>query len=111
LLLPLVKDGGAWCAYRVATAAVQVLGGAGYTREWPVERHVRDSRVFSLFEGTSGIQALDLLHRRVVRDGAAVLLKFLGLVRADAGAEAACAPLRLALDRLEGLVVPQVLVG
>lgn len=108
LLLPLVKDGGAWCAFRVASAAVQVLGGAGYTREWPVERHVRDCRVFALFEGTSGIQALDLLHRRIARDGGSGLLRFLDRVREDAGASA---PLRAALDRLEGLVKPGLQVG
>ncbi|HEY6869307.1 MAG TPA: acyl-CoA dehydrogenase family protein [Novosphingobium sp.] len=111
LLLPLVKDGGAWCAFRVASAAVQVLGGAGYTREWPVERHVRDSRVFSLFEGTTGIQALDLLHRRIARDKGAGLLRLLALVRADAAETPMAEPLLAALDRLVALVAPTLMVG
>ena len=101
VLLPLVKDGGAWCAYRVATDAVQVLGGAGYTREWPVERLIRDSRVFPLFEGTSGIQAIDLLHRRIWRDGGAGLRAFLDIVRAEAKRVPEAAPLIAALDRFD----------
>jgi 3-(methylthio)propanoyl-CoA dehydrogenase len=46
---------------------VQVLGGAGYTHEWPAEQAVRDARVLAVFEGTTGIQALDLVHRRLRR--------------------------------------------
>lgn len=87
-LLPLVKDGSAWAAFDASNAAIQVLGGAGYTAEWPVERYLRDARVFPIFEGTSGIQAIDLLHRRVWRDKRKGLSTFLELV----GAEAAEAP-------------------
>lgn len=104
VLLPVVKDGGAWCAYRVATDAVQVLGGAGFTREWPVERLIRDSRVFPLFEGTSGIQALDLLHRRIWRDGGTALRAFLEIVRSDAAPVADAAPLVATLDRFDETV-------
>lgn len=98
-LLPLVKDGGAWAACDVASKAIQVLGGAGYTQEWPVERHLRDSRVFPIFEGTSGIQAIDLLHRRLWREGQPELRAFIEAVRADADGSA---PLASALERLEG---------
>jgi 3-(methylthio)propanoyl-CoA dehydrogenase len=66
-LLPIVKTVGADTAFGVASGAVQVLGGAGYTREWPAEQAVRDARVLAVFEGTSGIQALDLVHRRLLR--------------------------------------------
>ena len=75
-LLPIVKTFGAEAAFDTASDAIQVLGGAGYTRDWPVEQALRDARVLAVFEGTSGIQALDLVHRRVVRDqsGMAVFL-------------------------------------
>lgn len=96
-LLPLVKDGSAWTAFNTASAAIQVLGGAGYTCEWPVERYLRDARVFPVFEGTSGIQALDVLHRRVWRDGGAGLRAFLKIVGDDADGHPS---LQFAIDRL-----------
>lgn len=67
-LLPIVKTSGGDVAFGVASSAIQVLGGAGYTREWPIEQALRDARVLSIFEGTTGIQALDIVHRRVRRD-------------------------------------------
>ena len=51
--------------------AIQVLGGAGYTREWPLERMLRDSRVFSIYEGTSAVQALDFTFRQWLGQGQA----------------------------------------
>jgi len=97
-LLPLVKDGSAWAAFEVSSEAVQVLGGAGYTREWPVERYLRDARVFPIFEGTTGIQALDLVHRRLWRDHGAGLAAFVALARLDSEN---LPQLAVALDRLE----------
>jgi hypothetical protein len=73
LLLPVAKTYGAEAAFHNADAAIQVLGGAGYVRDFPVERLLRDCRVFSIYEGTSGIQALDLLKRRVLGDDGLVL--------------------------------------
>ena len=95
--LPIAKTFGADCAFSNASGAIQVLGGAGYTAEWPVEQALRDARVLSVFEGTSGIQAIDLLHRRVIRDGAG-LQAFLVQARADGGDT----PLARCLDLLEG---------
>jgi alkylation response protein AidB-like acyl-CoA dehydrogenase len=80
-LLPIVKTFGAEAAFDTASDAIQVLGGAGYTRDWPVEQALRDARVLAVFEGTSGIQALDLTHRRVVRDNSG-LIAFLRRARA-----------------------------
>lgn len=90
-LLPLVKDGSAWAAFNTASAAVQVMGGAGYTCEWPVERLLRDSRVFPVFEGTTGIQAHDLVHRRLWRDKGSGLKAFLDAIADDAQAHPALA--------------------
>ena len=60
-LLPIVKTLGGEIAFNNASDAIQVLGGAGYTREWPVEQALRDARVLTIFEGTTGMQAQDLL--------------------------------------------------
>ncbi|UPG74825.1 hypothetical protein MVG78_21250 (plasmid) [Roseomonas gilardii subsp. gilardii] len=75
MLLPLAKSLGAEAGFANADAAIQVLGGAGYVREWPAERLLRDSRVFSIYEGTTAIQAQDLLHRRVLAEGGLFVLR------------------------------------
>ena len=94
--LPIAKTFGADSAFANSSGAIQVLGGAGYTGEWPVEQSLRDARVLSVFEGTSGIQAIDLLQRRVIRDDAGLQV-FLALARADAGDT----PLTRCLELLE----------
>jgi len=94
--LPIAKTFGADCAFANASGAIQVLGGAGYTAEWPVEQALRDARVLSVFEGTSGIQAIDLLQRRVIRDDAGLKV-FLAQARID-GRDT---PLARCLDLLE----------
>jgi butyryl-CoA dehydrogenase len=69
LLTPIVK---AWPSdYGLAAndLAIQVLGGAGYTHDFPVERLYRDNRLNAIHEGTNGIQALDLLGRKILADG------------------------------------------
>jgi hypothetical protein len=63
-LLPIIKNSGADTGFDVAADAIVLFGGAGYTREWPVERHLRDARVLAIYEGTAGMQALDLVRRR-----------------------------------------------
>jgi alkylation response protein AidB-like acyl-CoA dehydrogenase len=75
MLLPVAKTFGAEAAFANADAAIQVLGGAGYVRDWPVERMLRDCRVFSIYEGTTAIQGLDLLLRRVLGEGGAAVLR------------------------------------
>jgi alkylation response protein AidB-like acyl-CoA dehydrogenase len=82
-LLPIGKTLGGETAFGVASDAIQLLGGAGYVRDWPVEQSLRDARVFTIYEGTSGIQALDLLHRRLWRDESKGLNVFLAKARAD----------------------------
>ena len=102
-LLPIAKDFSARLAFDVASGAVQVLGGAGYTREWPVERYLRDARVFAVFEGTTGIQALDMLHRRLWRDESEGLRRFLNIARADLLDHPLAAVTARTLDRLESV--------
>ncbi len=65
LLTPIVK---AYCsdqAFRVCETAIQVYGGAGYVKDNPVEQYLRDSKIFSIYEGTNHIQALDLVVRKL----------------------------------------------
>lgn len=100
-LLPVIKTIGGETGFAVASAAIQVLGGAGYTREWPVEQALRDARVLTVFEGTTGIQAQDLVHRRLI-DQDASYQAFLATAATDADPrlEACLATLRTAADKL-----------
>ncbi|MBB3927408.1 hypothetical protein GGR43_003137 [Sphingobium jiangsuense] len=85
-LLPITKNFAAEAAFASASEAIQVLGGAGYTREWAAEQHLRDARVLSIYEGTSGMQAQDLLYRRLLRDETGALDAFVRAARADIAA-------------------------
>ena len=82
-MLPIFKTAGSRAAFEVSSEAMQVLGGAGYTREWPVEQALRDARVLEIFEGTTGIQGLDLLHRRVWQDDMHGMVVFVSLARGE----------------------------
>lgn len=75
VLTPITKSWPSqWCL-AANDLAIQVLGGAGYTRDHDVEQHYRDNRLNPIHEGTHGIQALDLLGRKMtMRDGAGLLL-------------------------------------
>jgi hypothetical protein len=100
-LLPIAKDLSARLAFDVSSEALQVLGGAGYTREWPVERRLRDARVFAVFEGTSGIQAIDMLHRRLWRDDGDGMNRFLAAARRDLDDDPESVAVAAMLDRME----------
>lgn len=67
-LLPLVKGYSAEKAHELLATSLQVLGGSGYTEDYPLEQYLRDAKFDSIYEGTTGIQALDLFFRKVVRD-------------------------------------------
>jgi hypothetical protein len=82
-LLPIVKNFGAETGFKVASDAVLLFGGGGYTREWPIEQALRDARVFAVYEGTTGMQALDLVHRRLWRGGARGLDLFMEAAQAE----------------------------
>ncbi|WP_106319855.1 acyl-CoA dehydrogenase [Actinoplanes italicus] len=99
-LTPIVKAWPSqWC--RLADDhAIQVHGGYGYTREYPVEQFYRDNRLNSIHEGTDGIQALDLLGRKVTQRGGAGLALLLDRIRATALKSDLGAPVLEACDRL-----------
>ncbi|SOD96290.1 acyl-CoA dehydrogenase [Caenispirillum bisanense] len=83
LLTPVVKAAGTDFAFEACVAAQQVLGGHGYVRDWGVEQLVRDVRVTQIYEGTNGIQALDLVGRKLLPDGGRLPQRLFDLVRAD----------------------------
>ncbi|HEX8441436.1 acyl-CoA dehydrogenase [Archangium sp.] len=84
LLLPLVKGYCSEKAYELLALSLQCLGGSGYLKDYPMEQYIRDQKIDTLYEGTTHIQALDLLMRKVARDGGATLQRLLGQVRATA---------------------------
>jgi len=73
LLLPVVKGVGSERAYAVLTESLQTLGGSGFLQDYPIEQYIRDSKVDSLYEGTTAIQGLDLFFRKIIRDGGEAL--------------------------------------
>ncbi|MBM3105950.1 acyl-CoA dehydrogenase C-terminal domain-containing protein [Pseudomonas sp. V1] len=82
----------------------QVFGGHGYIREWGQEQLVRDVRIAQIYEGTNGIQALDLLGRKVVADGGKALAEFIDEIRCFCATSTAYrAPLLKATSELESL--------
>ncbi|HIJ42435.1 MAG: acyl-CoA dehydrogenase [Rhodospirillales bacterium] len=82
LLTPVIK---AWCtdtAIEVANTGIQVHGGMGYIEETGAAQHLRDARIAAIYEGTNGIQALDLVGRKVARDKGAAATAFIATVGA-----------------------------
>ncbi|GAA2085146.1 acyl-CoA dehydrogenase [Streptomyces albiaxialis] len=68
LLLPIVKGYGSEKSYEQLAQSLQTLGGSGYLQEYPVEQYIRDSKIDTLYEGTTAIQGQDFFFRKVVRD-------------------------------------------
>lgn len=102
LLTPIVKAWGSDYSLQANELAIQILGGYGYTREYPVEQNYRDNRINPIHEGTNGIQALDLLGRKAfMHDGAAlkILLQRIGATAAEAAAIESLRPLAGQLER------------
>ncbi len=82
LLIPIVK---AWCTdlgNEIASIGVQVHGGMGFIEETGAAQHLRDARILPIYEGTNGIQARDLVGRKVAKDGGETMLALVGEMRA-----------------------------
>ena len=112
LLTPVAKAFVTEVGYEAANLGVQVLGGHGYVREHGMEQIVRDTRIALIYEGTSAIQALDLLGRKIMGSGGELLRGFAASVEsfcAENAANAEMAPFVAALastgKRLEGLTM------
>jgi hypothetical protein len=78
LLLPLVKGYSSEKAYALLATSLQVMGGSGYTQDYPIEQYIRDAKIDTIYEGTTGIQALDLFFRKIARDQGAALASLAG---------------------------------
>lgn len=103
LLLPVAKTLGAETAFEIASLGIQVLGGYGYTNDYPLERMTRDIRVASIYEGTSGIQSLDFLKRKVLADQGETLQGLLQVIRADLANADQDNPLKAPLEQALGV--------
>jgi len=68
LLLPIVKGVGSERAYEQLAQSLQTLGGSGFLQDYPIEQYIRDSKIDSLYEGTTAIQSMDFFFRKIVRD-------------------------------------------
>jgi alkylation response protein AidB-like acyl-CoA dehydrogenase len=82
LLTPIGKAFVTEVGFESANLGVQVYGGHGFIREWGMEQIVRDARIATLYEGTTGIQALDLVGRKVLGSGGKLLMGFTGMIDA-----------------------------
>jgi alkylation response protein AidB-like acyl-CoA dehydrogenase len=90
LLLPLVKGVGSERAYELlGSESLQTFGGSGFLQDYPLEQYVRDAKIDTLYEGTTAIQSLDLIFRKIVRDNgqslAAVASEIQGFIESEAG--------------------------
>jgi alkylation response protein AidB-like acyl-CoA dehydrogenase len=94
LLTPVVKAFITDNAFDAINGCLQVFGGHGYIAEWGVEQYARDARINMIYEGTNGIQALDLLGRKVLGDGGARLRRFGAEIEAEIEACDGAAELR-----------------
>ena len=86
LLTPVIKGYGTDKGYEIATNAQQVYGGHGYIAEWGMEQYVRDARIAMIYEGTNGVQAMDLVGRKLALNGGRAVQAFFALVASDIGA-------------------------
>ncbi|MES2290036.1 MAG: acyl-CoA dehydrogenase [Pseudomonadota bacterium] len=89
LLTPLVKSWGTDVGCEVSSLCVQVHGGMGFIEETGVAQYYRDARIAPIYEGTNGIQAADLVGRKLTGDGGAALAALVADVRAEAEGEMA----------------------
>jgi alkylation response protein AidB-like acyl-CoA dehydrogenase len=88
LLLPIVKGFGSERATQLLTAeSLQTLGGSGYLQDYPLEQYIRDSKIDTLYEGTTAIQGQDFFFRKIVKDGGVALTWLASQIQATIDAE------------------------
>ena len=102
-LTPIAKAFLTEVGFESANHGVQIYGGHGFIREWGMEQNVRDSRISMLYEGTTGIQALDLLGRKVLQTQGASLRAFTKIIHKFCEAHALNAELKPMVEQLSVL--------
>jgi alkylation response protein AidB-like acyl-CoA dehydrogenase len=111
LLLPVVKGVGSERSYEMLTLSLQTLGGSGFLQDYPIEQYIRDAKIDSLYEGTTGIQSLDLFFRKIACDRGAAVRALLGEIGefaasddASGGLKAERAALADGVAQIEGML-------
>jgi alkylation response protein AidB-like acyl-CoA dehydrogenase len=89
LMTPVIKAFLTDVGFDNTNTALQTLGGHGYIKEYGIEQYVRDARIAQIYEGTNGIQALDLVGRKLPMEGGRPVRRFLELVKAEIDLSAA----------------------
>jgi alkylation response protein AidB-like acyl-CoA dehydrogenase len=102
LLTPVLKAYLTDRGFNICSDAMQVHGGAGFTEHLPVSQYLRDCRISMIYEGTNGVQALDLVGRKLPSNGGRAMMTFLGEIDAFVAANRAEAGLAPFLDGLAG---------
>jgi alkylation response protein AidB-like acyl-CoA dehydrogenase len=105
LLTPVLKATGTEQGFEGSSQCLQVFGGHGYVSEWGIEQNVRDARIAMIYEGTNEIQAIDLLLRKVLGDGAQGLHQLLGELSATLGASPHASAVQQMFDSIQQLSV------
>ncbi|MBR9979681.1 MAG: acyl-CoA dehydrogenase [Desulfatitalea sp.] len=101
MLSPIIKEYLAFKGHEVCIQAIQIYGGVGYCRDYPVEQYARDCKIATIYEGTSGIQAMDFLGRKIGAGKGAVFMTFIAEIKktaAEAKADDTLAPLAAKVD-------------
>jgi hypothetical protein len=111
LLLPIVKGVGSERAYEQLAQSLQTLGGSGFLQDYPIEQYIRDSKIDSLYEGTTAIQSLDFFFRKIIRDKgqalghvAGEITKFLESEAGNGRLKEERALLKQALEDVQGML-------
>jgi alkylation response protein AidB-like acyl-CoA dehydrogenase len=99
LLTPVLKGFVTDKGFEMSVAAQQVYGGHGYIEEWGMSQFARDARIAMIYEGANGVQALDLVGRKLATDGGKHVMSFFEMVKAECKAHEGD-------DRMKGLVEP-----
>ncbi len=111
LLLPIVKGVGSEKSFQWINESLQILGGSGFLKDYPIEQYMRDTRIDSLYEGTTAIQSLDFVFRKVARDHGVALAHIAGNIAAfidrisDDQFKAECELLHVALSDVEAMTL------
>ncbi len=103
VLTPCCKAYGSDAAFQSIRYALQCYGGSGYCEEYPVAQMLRDNKVFSIYEGTNGIQALDLLGRKVPMKGGAAIRELMAEISAAIATAKELGPIKEIAGKVEHL--------